>query len=181
MPKKDSTLVNALLFSVYAAGGLLSMLMVSPHQRARRLLHRQKYRAYSNDRANKNTVYNLRKRGLVEVVTKDGQKFLKLTERGELEVLLAKARIPFKIKWDGKWRVIIFDIPEDAKLQRNQFRDLLKKNNFKKLQASVYISPFPFNREAVSYLQQTGLIKFIRMLKVEELDNDRDLRKKFNL
>ena len=32
---------------------------------------------------------------------------------GELEVLLAKVRAPKPKVWDGKWRVLVFDIPED--------------------------------------------------------------------
>ena len=65
--------------------------------------------------------------------------------------------------------------------KRNLFRSLLYKNGFLKLQHSVYISPYPFNREAVKYLKKTGLISFIRMLKVEEMDDDKDLKKKFDL
>ena len=123
----------------------------------------------------------MRERGAIEFVKKGDRKYLKLTPKGELEVLLAKARSPKPLVWDGKWRVVVFDIPEDFKLERNRFRRLLMINNFKKLQHSVYVSPYPFNREAISYLKETGLIKFIRIMKVEEMDSDKDLKKKFNL
>jgi phenylacetic acid degradation operon negative regulatory protein len=179
MPKKESTLANALLFSIYAAGAFgeqaLKFIFTSPYQWRHRALYGRSYSSY------KNTVYNLKKRGVVDIISKDGKRFLKLTKKGELEVLLAKARLPIGGNWDGKWRIIIFDIPEDAKLLRDQLRGLLKRNNFKKLQASVYINPYPLNREAVSYLKQTGLLEYIRIIKVEEMDEDRDLKKKFSL
>lgn len=176
MPKKESTLVNALLLAAYAAGGVLSVIFVPPYERGRRML----YGNYNYD-SYRNTVNHLKRRGLVSVGEKEYGKFIKLTKKGELEALLAKAKLPQKGKWDGKWRIIIFDIPEYAKLQRNQLRRLLKKNNFRKLQASVYASPYALNREAIMYLQETKLINFIRILKVEEMDNDKDLKKKFGL
>ncbi len=176
MPKKESTLVNALLFAAYAAGGVLSVIFVPPYERGRRMLYgNHNYSSY------RNTVNNLRSRGLISVEKKDNQKFIKLTKKGELEILIAKAKLPQSGKWDGKWRIIIFDIPEYAKPQRNLLRSLLKKNNFRKLQASVYVSPYALNREAIQYLQETKLINFIRILKVEEMDNDKDLKKKFSL
>ena len=65
----------------------------------------------------------------------------KLTEAGKLESLFIKARLPNKQKWDGKWRMIIFDIPEDARTERDRLRRLLKLNGFKILQKSVIINP----------------------------------------
>ena len=48
-------------------------------------------------------------------------------------------------------------------------------------QASVFISPFRLNREAVWYLKKTGLIEYIRILRVDEMDEDKHLKKHFHL
>ncbi len=45
----------------------------------------------------------------------------------------------------------------------------------------MFINPYSLNREAVSYLKESGLMDYIRILKVEEMDNDLDLQKKFKL
>ncbi len=129
----------------------------------------------------RNSVNYLKKNGMISIAKKNGKKFLKLTRKGELKILMAKARVPAVQKWDEKWRVITFDIPENAKPRRNQFRCLLQANHFVKFQASVYISPYPLNKEALAYLRQTGLSRFIRIMKAEEIDDDRDLKKRFNL
>lgn len=131
----------------------------------------------------KNMVYHLRRQKWVEVVKRNDERFLRLTRAGELEALLAKARLPAaqRTRWDGKWRLVIFDIPEESATQRDLLRRLLRKNDFYKLQASVFISPYPLNREAIDYLKETGLIEFIRIMKVDEMDDDSDLRRKFNL
>jgi CRISPR-associated endonuclease Cas2 len=126
----------------------------------------------------------LHERGWVKIV-KEKNKIVScsLTEKGKLEALFLKAKIS-KVKsgpWDRRWRVIIFDIPESAREQRDRFRKLLKINGFRLLQDSVFISPFPLNRDAIIYLNKTKLTDYIRIMRVDELDNEKDLIKKFSL
>lgn len=176
MAKKDFTLTSKILMSLLMLG---DMLFVTPREMKKRGLRGEFFGDFSNF---KSAAYYLMKKGWIKLVDKDNERFIRLTKHGQLEALLAKARLPEKSdKWDGKWRLIIFDIPEDSHDKRDFFRHLLKLNNFKKLQASVFVNPYPLNREAVAYLKETGLIKFIRIIKAEELDDDMDLRKHFNL
>jgi len=176
MPKKDFTLVSKVLLSLLSAA---DMLLVTPDEFRRRL---RQGSITGDSRKAADVAYYLAKHGFIRYVDKNNERFVKLTKKGQLEALLAKARLPGRNhKWDGKWRLIIFDIPEDSKDKRHFFRHLLKLNGFKLLQQSVYASPYPLNRDAVAYLQETRLISFIRIIKVEEMDNDTDLKKKFGL
>lgn len=127
------------------------------------------------------TVYRLQKRGAVKIINKNGQKFIKLTKKGELETLLAKTRLAKPGHWDGKFRLFMFDIPEYSHTKRDQLRYLLKREGYKKLQASVFINPYPLNREGIEYLQKTGLINYIRIMRVDDMDNDKELKKYFDL
>jgi CRISPR-associated endonuclease Cas2 len=129
----------------------------------------------------RNSISRLKKQGLIKVCSGQGIKFIELTKKGELKVLLDLAAIKKPQVWDRKWRLIIFDIPEDARWQRNRLRKLLKQHQFYKLQASVYINPYSLNRQALDYLKQTGLIDFIRILRVDEMDFDLDLKNRFKL
>jgi phenylacetic acid degradation operon negative regulatory protein len=124
---------------------------------------------------------HLQDRGLIKIINKNNQKFVQLTKTGQIEILLRKAQISKQSKWDRKWRIIMYDIPEDSKDKRHLLRFLLKKNGFKKLQASAYISPYALNRDAIVYLTETGLTEYIRILRVDEMDDDRKLKKLFNL
>ncbi len=126
-------------------------------------------------------VWRMQKQKLLRVVKKGNNKSLMLTQEGQLLILISKAKNIAVKAWDGIWRLIIFDIPEDFRDKRDQLRWLLKRNGFVKLQASVFISPYPLNREAIKYLKETKLISFIRILRVDEMDDDEDLKKKFNL
>jgi DNA-binding transcriptional regulator PaaX len=130
---------------------------------------------------NRSTLYRLVRFGFIEIIDKDDKEYFKLTKTGEMQALMLKARLSHKGKWDGKWRIVIFDIPEGTKKERDQLRRLLLENNFCKWQASVYISPHPINRQAIDYLKETGLIQYIRFARIDELDEDKDLKKRFGL
>jgi len=46
-------------------------------------------------------------------------------------------------KWDKKWRMVMFDIPENKRKLRNIIRFHLKKIGFMQIQGSVWIYPYP--------------------------------------
>jgi len=169
-----ASLVFTVLDYLLSAGRLLPMPFETPYHHANRIRNLDPD-SYGH------SVWKMQKRGVVKVISKNGNKFLTITKKGELQVLLEKARLPGKKIWDGKWRLVMFDIPESSKDKRSVFRSLLKSNNFYKLQASVYISPFPLNREAIRFLQESMLIGYIRILRVDEMDNDKNLKKRFGL
>ncbi len=129
-----------------------------------------------------NTLRNLRNRGLVRATKRQNKTFFEITKKGELYLLAKKAKIntPRKV-WDRHWRLVVFDIPEAYRNKRNELRYYLKKLGFAKLQASVFISPWPVGRPAIEFLKQSGLIEFIRIMKINEIDSDLDLRKRFKL
>ncbi len=171
---EDYNLADSILAFFSETLNLLPRPLEMPYQWVKRNKG-MNYRSYYD------SVQGLKRRGAVKLTKKRDKTFIQLTEKGLLDVLLLKAGVSRERVWDGKWRVCIFDIPEEAHLQRDYFRRLLKQYGFYKLQASVFVHPFTLNREAIAYLSKTGLNKYIRFLKVEEMDNDEDLKKFFNL
>lgn len=120
----------------------------------------------------------------LKIIKQGDRLFLKLTKKGKVEVLLsrlASSDKKLKMKWDGKWRLIIWDIPESSSEQRNKIRYFVKNLGFYKLQLSVFVRPYPLPREAVAYLKESGFLKFIRFLRVDEMDDDESLREYFHL
>ena len=123
----------------------------------------------------------LERKGWVKVVQEREKKYIQLTKTGKLETLFIKAQLSQTGPWDGKWRMAVFDIPEDARAERNKLRKLLKTNGYKMIQQSVFVNPLPLSREGLDYLQQTGLDKYIRFFRIDEADNDKALRNMFGL
>lgn len=84
------------------------------------------------------TIKRLRERGLIQEDTINSQELIfKLTDLGKESLGQEFFR---EEDWDGKWRIIIFDIPEQKRIIRNLFRRNLKKWGFKQLQQSVWVS-----------------------------------------
>jgi phenylacetic acid degradation operon negative regulatory protein len=174
MARKDLTATSKFLINLLLLGDTLSYVIGTPHTIQKRWAGKPS--------GFNSAIFYLAKRGVIKVVNKNNERFITLTKKGQLEALLMKARLqsPPK-KWDGKWRMVMFDIPEDSHKRRDQLRSLLKRHGFYKLQASNYINPYPLNRDAIRYLESSKLIEYIRIAKIEELDNDITLRKHFKL
>jgi DNA-binding transcriptional regulator PaaX len=106
------------------------------------------------------------------------------TKKGRERVSLARlldAKLVIKKKWDGRWRLVVFDIPEKKRGMRNLLRQCLKNWDFRRLQASVFVSPYDC-REAVEFLIRTCAgERYIKFIEAEHISRDRDIRRYFAL
>jgi CRISPR-associated endonuclease Cas2 len=108
------------------------------------------------------------------ILTKEGKKQAK-------KLSLFGNSIKFKRpkKWDGKWRLVIFDIPEDDRTFRDILRNHLKELNFLKLQQSVFVSPYSYEK-AISELTSLYLAeKYVRVITATKIDNESVLKNYF--
>lgn len=85
--------------------------------------------------------------------------------------------------WDGQWKVVIFDIPESKKRERNMFRSILKRKGFIKLQNSVFVSPFAEFEELNLIRCELGIEKYVNFLEAHSSGQDDDtlLRERFGI
>ncbi|MBL8031619.1 MAG: hypothetical protein JNK33_04835 [Candidatus Doudnabacteria bacterium] len=133
------------------------------------------------DRRLKRTLYYLYKKGYIAFEDRAGRRLMRLTQQGKLRTLFDNFGVDKARGWDGKWRVVLYDIPQSARAVRFQVLHQLKVLGFAQLQASVYIGPYALNESALQYLRTSGLIKYIRIMLVERVDNDAQLRRTFKL
>ena len=115
------------------------------------------------------------KEGLVEIVlTKDG-------EAKALRFKIDEIKIKKPVKWDGEWRIVIFDIPERFKKAREALRNKLKNLGFVKLQESVFILPYECEDE-IDFITEVFLIRpFVKFVRVKSFTNEEKLRVNFGL
>jgi len=110
---------------------------------------------------------------------------LYVTEKGRIKIikgLLVNKPMKYKEQWDGKWRGIIFDIPEASRRERDFLRRELKTIGLVEVQQSVWLFPFDIEKELKTLLKlwKTDFEGDIRFVLIEKM-NDDDLRESFGL
>ncbi|MFH1093900.1 MAG: hypothetical protein V1739_07085 [Candidatus Omnitrophota bacterium] len=131
------------------------------------------------------TFYQLRKNGCIQIDRKNHQISISLTEKGKKKAgrfQIDSLKIKKPQKWDGKWRIVIFDIAQIENLKRNAFRGKLEELGFKCVQKSVWVYPYQCEDEIKLLRDFFGLNKKdIRLITAESIEDDISLRKIFNL
>lgn len=125
----------------------------------------------------------LKSRKLIDIQSNYQKEVFSLTKLGYFRVrkLLRSFGIEKPKKWDGKWRAVIFDVPEKKKSEREIFRQQLKNLGLANLQKSIWIHPYDC-RDQVYYLAGNLYIKpYVRYMVVEEVTGDHDLRQRFGI
>lgn len=127
-------------------------------------------------------LYNLKRQGYLAARKSNNVSFFHLTPKGRLGLLkhlhLEKLKLA---KWDGRWRIAVFDIPESIKKWREYLRGELKRLGFYALQESVYITPYPVTGELDRLLKEWNLRKYFRYITVSEIDGEKELKIIFHL
>ena len=114
----------------------------------------------------------------------DGSSTLVLTKRGKdiaLTYKIDEMKIPAMKKWDKKWRLVLFDIPESRKKARNALARALKNIGFAQFQKSVFIHPFECSNEINFVIEFFNLRPYVRLVTANELDNEPVLKRYFKL
>ncbi len=126
----------------------------------------------------------LKRNRLVSISEKDGQEVLTLTEDGSKRILgfnLSQMTIQRPKRWDGCWRIVIFDIPERRKQGREALRSKLKQLGFYQLQKSCFIHPFDCKSEIAFISELFEVSPFVNLLVAKEIEGAAKLQKIFGL
>ena len=123
----------------------------------------------------------LKQLGLVE---ESGGSLL-LTDKGRAHIeklLMREYRIPEPVRWDGKWRILMFDVSERRRRTRSQLRQLLQSAGFVLLQDSVWVYPYPCDEfVALVRAHLASGVGELRAIVADALESDRALREHFHL
>jgi len=177
---KRANLKKAILMSV-AAAGVLSVTLLAPNA-----LQALEKMGIINFKKRQKEFINAARERLVEqgLLTKDSRGLLQLTAKGGQTLRrLELADFQFKKpkKWDKKWRVLIFDIPEYRRALREKVRRTLRTIGFVRVQDSVWVYPYPCE-DLITLLKADFKVgKDILYLVAEEMEYSFKLKKFFGL
>lgn len=131
----------------------------------------------------KTALGRLAEKECVTFVEKDGKKYARITEKGKriLQMEMEKKAMVKKKRWDRRWRIVIFDIPERRRSTRVRIRRFMEEYGFVRLQDSVWI--YPYDCEDLIALAKANfrLGADVLYMIVERLEHDKHLREHFTL
>ena len=140
--------------------------------RMRRIPEHRRSQTYNN-------MLYLRRRGYIHF-----KPFLKPTLKGK-EFLsvgeLLNLKLPRPVKWDGKWRMVIFDVPNEKNDMRLAFKDKIKSLGFRMVQRSVWVYPYECGREIDRLRTFYRIRDYVTYAIVQEIEDNASLRKLFNM
>jgi hypothetical protein len=141
--------VEVAILGTVALSGFMTLALMAPN--AVRVLQHvvPDMRPTSQRQSVKRAISRLIRQGYI--ARKKGDRGYSLTSKGILALMRATRTASAPVRtmakrtgrtWDGKWRVVSFDIRERDRMVRNELRGLLKEVGFTKLQDSVWVYPF---------------------------------------
>lgn len=125
----------------------------------------------------------LRSKKLVDIERQYGKEVFSLTKIGWLKArkLSKSILIEKPKKWDGKWRFVIFDVPENKRDRRDVFRGFLKSFGFANIQKSIWVYPYECRDQIFYFADQIFMKPYVRYILAQDVTGERDLRRRFGL
>lgn len=183
---EDTSAVIDGLLRVLVGGGAIATILVAPGMA--KVLDKPLFAYFnkldkrSRKRETQRILYYMKRRGLVLSTTEDYLHGLVITKKGlkrlqnrEFETLaIARPK-----NWDKRWRMVLFDIPEEHKVGRKQLIYKLKMIGFIQLQRSVWMHPFPCRSEIELVTKTYNVQKYVSYVEATGIDSEQHLIERF--
>ena len=121
------------------------------------------------------SIRGLKSAGLVENIHSGQNEYAKLTKEGKKKansIKLECENVLVSNTWDGQWRIILLDIPEERKNEREALRYLLKKAGFACLKNSVWISMYPYEYLFINIKKDLNLSTELIIIVTDKIDEE---------
>lgn len=124
-------------------------------------------------------------KGHVRFVEKNGKKRMEITEAGKRAIGLEEQKTALAAKcgkrWDKRWRLVMFDIPQRRRRDRDRLRSEMRACGFLRLQNSVWIYPYDCEELIILLKADIKFGKDVLYAIVESIENDGWIKKHFGL
>jgi len=181
--KKNSLAIRIL--KAIGIAGMVAIVATSPHfglgliGGIRKRYNKETWRKFYQ------SLYYLNRRGHVKFLgTTDGKINVEITDNGKtiLELIsIDSMQLTRNQEWDGKWRIVIFDIPNAKSCRRTAFAGKLRELGFIMIQRSVWAYPFECHKEIMILRKFYEVEPYVTYLEGIEVEDELKWRGKFNL
>lgn len=127
-------------------------------------------------------LYRLKQKGFIKKYLDGKEQYLELTAKGKKVVkkyMVAGLKIDIPSLWDKKWRIVVYDISNDKKNEREFLRRKLQEIGFIKIQESVFVYPFECLKVINALKGMFYLGPYVQYIIAERIETEQNLIKKF--
>lgn len=172
------------IFDALVLGGAIAVAATSPYFLVNVLRGYRRWKKYQKKKLY-DAFSSLRRAGYIKIEKRNHQIYIFLTEKGKKKAgrfQIDNLRIERTKNWDGKWRLILFDVAELKKIHREALRGKLKELGFYPFQKSVWVIPFQCRKEIDLLREFFGLSQNeLRLVISSEVGPDESLRQFFKV
>jgi CRISPR/Cas system-associated endoribonuclease Cas2 len=115
----------------------------------------------------------------------NGKRFLRITPKGKREIAFEQAKVALetrkKKRWDERWRMVVFDIPERRRRVRGRLRLVMQEVGFVRLQDSVWVYPYDCEDFIALLKAELKIGKDVLYAIADTIEYDRAIRTHFGL
>ena len=175
--------VAKIILTAVGLAGLVTIAVIAPNSLQMLKLFGLGKRQYK-PRSVYGTYKRMQKERWIEVEKINNKIIIKTTVNGKkkfLDYQFEEMRIKRPEKWDGKWRVVGFDIPEKIKKARNALRNKLTELGFWQIQKSLFVLPYDCRKEINFIADFFQVQDYILLIEAATITNEDYLKDKFKL
>lgn len=130
------------------------------------------------------TLSRMKRKGLVTFERRGNKNYPRLTKKGvahaeRLNIGSLSIEKPFR--WDRRWRIVIFDIPQDRNALRARIRSVLQRLGFYCLQGSVWVYPYDCEEVIALLKLNQGVRREVLYIIADAIEYDRPIREYFGI
>lgn len=170
------------ILKIAAGIALVGTVLVLPGTAA---LHRfYKAKEYREKKRVYQALEQLRSKKYISIFGTDNDKIFKITSLGLKKLIefdYDNISIPKPRKWDKKWRIVIFDIPEKKQKVRKEVSFKLKDIGFLPLQKSTFLYPYDCEKEIAMIKKHWGLGKEVSFIVADYIDEQKKFAREFEV
>ena len=113
----------------------------------------------------------------------NGSILVSLTDKGILRAINYKFRRleHKKQKWDGKWRMVAFDIPRECEKGRKALVYRLKMGGFYEMQESIFLYPYDCKNEIDAITKFFKIEKYVKFGLLDCIDDQDKIKIRFGI
>lgn len=186
-PHGERFSVQRAILATVGAAGILGLAAVVPGA-LQFLKYSPQYKGYIRKKYAVNDALNKAVRdGYIEFVKGKSGKHLRITQSGKARLAkvsvsgLGDHKTRANKKWDGNWRMVIYDIPTTQQVKRDMLRYALKKYGFVCLQRSVWVYPYECQEIVTLLKAEFEVGKSVLYIVADTIENDKALRARFGV